>query len=160
MLNRIILIGRLTKDPELRYTGAGNAVASFSLAVDRPFGGQSGERETDFINIVTWNKQAETVAQYLKKGRMAAVDGRLQIRNYENQEGKKVYVTEVVAETVRFLDGGKDGGSNRDESSSDKFVSNQDRYGNASSNKAEAGSKNPFAEIGKPINLSDDDLPF
>jgi single-strand DNA-binding protein len=110
MLNRIILIGRLTADPELRYTPSGTAVAQFSLAVDRPRTNQNGERETDFINIVVWQKQAELCAQYLRKGRMAAVDGRLQIRSYENKEGQKVRVAEVVAEGVRFLDRGEGGG--------------------------------------------------
>ncbi|SED13815.1 single-strand DNA-binding protein [Paenibacillus sp. GP183] len=99
MLNRVILIGRLTKDPELRYTPAGVAVTQFTLAVDRPFtSSQSKEREADFINIVTWRQLAETCANYLRKGRLTAVEGRLQIRNYDNNEGRKVYVTEVVAD--------------------------------------------------------------
>ncbi|WP_029421726.1 single-stranded DNA-binding protein [Alicyclobacillus macrosporangiidus] len=104
MLNRVILIGRLTADPELRYTNSGTAVATFTLAVDRPRPNQSGERETDFINIVVWQKLGELCAQYLHKGRMAAVDGRLQIRTYENRDGHKVRVAEVIAESVRFLD--------------------------------------------------------
>lgn len=111
MLNRVILIGRLTADPELRYTNSGTAVASFTLAVDRVRQGQNGERETDFINIVVWQKQAEMCAQYLRKGRLAAVDGRLQIRSYENREGQKVRVAEVVAESVRFLDRGDNSNS-------------------------------------------------
>ena len=93
MLNRIILIGRLTRDPELRYTPAGVAVTQFTLAVDRPFSNsQTRERETDFINIVTWRQLAETCANYLRKGRLTAVESRLQVRNYDNNEGKKVYV--------------------------------------------------------------------
>ncbi len=104
MMNRVILIGRLTADPELRYTNSGTAVASFTLAVDRARKNQQGEREADFVNIVVWQKQAETCAQYLNKGRMAGVDGRLQIRSYENSEGRKVRVAEVVAEHVHFLD--------------------------------------------------------
>lgn len=103
MLNRIILIGRLTKDPELRFTQSGKAVCSFTLAVDRPYVGADGSREADFINIVVWNKTAENCAQYLAKGKLAAVDGRLQIRSYEGQDGQRRYVTEVVAEAVRFL---------------------------------------------------------
>ncbi len=103
MLNRIILIGRLTRDPELRYTPNGVAVATFTLAVDRNRKNAQGERETDFINIVVWQKQAENVANYLSKGKLAAVDGRLQIRSYEGQDGQKRWVTEVVAENVRFL---------------------------------------------------------
>jgi single-strand DNA-binding protein len=103
MLNRIILIGRLTKDPELRYTPSGVAVAKFTLAVDRNFKNQQGEKETDFINIVVWQKQAENVANYLLKGKLAAVEGRLQIRSYDGQDGQKRWVTEVVANTVSFL---------------------------------------------------------
>lgn len=104
MLNRVVLIGRLTRDPELRYTPSGVAVAQFTLAVDRPFTNQDGTKETDFIPIVVWRKQAEACANYLSKGRLSAVEGRLQIRNFENNEGRRVYVTEVVAENVRFLE--------------------------------------------------------
>ena len=104
MLNRVILIGRLTRDPELRYTPAGVAVTQFTLAVDRPFTSQGGEREADFIPVVTWRQLAETCANYLRKGRLAAVEGRIQVRNYENNEGKRVYVTEVIADNVRFLE--------------------------------------------------------
>lgn len=106
MLNRVILIGRLTKDPELRYTPSGVAVATFTIAVDRPFKNQQGERETDFVPIVTWRKQAETCANYLNKGRLVAVDGRLQVRTYDTAEGQRRWVTEVVADSVRFLDSG------------------------------------------------------
>lgn len=108
MLNRIVLIGRLTADPQLRYTQSGIAVANFTLAVDRPFTNQQGERETDFINIVVWRKQAENCANYLAKGRLAAVDGRLQIRSYDAQDGTRRWMTEVVADTVTFLDWGGD----------------------------------------------------
>lgn len=104
MLNRIILIGRLTRDPEMRYVPSGHPVASFSLAVDRPFANQQGERETDFIDIVAWRKLAEQVSQHLSKGRLVAVEGRLQIRSYETQDGQKRKVAEVVADAVRFLD--------------------------------------------------------
>lgn len=111
MLNRIILIGRLTKDPELRYTPNGKAVAGFTLAVDRPFKNQQGEREADFINIVVWGAQAENCANYLSKGKLAAVDGRLQIRSYDGQDGQKRWITEVVADNVRFLSPKDSGGS-------------------------------------------------
>lgn len=103
-MNSIILIGRLTKDPELRYTQAGKAVCSFTLAVDRPYSGEN--KEADFINIVVWNKVGENCAQYLKKGRKAAVQGRLQIRSYEDDKGYKKYITEVVANSVEFLEFG------------------------------------------------------
>ena len=107
MLNRVVLIGRLTKDPELRHTQNGHAVANFDLAVDRPFTGQDGEKETDFIRINVWRKQAENAANYLQKGSMAAVEGRLQIRSYQDKEGIKRKAAEVVADNVRFLDGKK-----------------------------------------------------
>jgi single-strand DNA-binding protein len=107
MYNRIILIGRLTRDPELRYVPSGAPVASFTLAVDRPFRDQQGNRETDFIDIVAWRKLAEQVSQYMSKGRMVAVEGRLQIRSYETQDGQKRKVAEVVADGIRFLDRGK-----------------------------------------------------
>lgn len=138
MLNRIVLIGRLTKDPELRYTPNGVAVTTFTLAVARPFK-QGGQAETDFINIVVWRGQAEACANYLKKGRLAAVEGRLQIRNYDGNEGKKVYVTEVLADNVRFLESGE---RQEQQQTTSKF--NDD----------------PFAKDGKPIDISDDDLPF
>ena len=101
-MNSIILIGRLTKDPELRYTPNGKAVCSFTLAVDRPYGGD--KKEADFINTVVWNKVGENCAQYLSKGRKAAVQGRLQVRSYEDDNGKRHYVTEVVANSVEFLE--------------------------------------------------------
>jgi len=108
MLNQVVLIGRLTRDPELRYTpGNGVPVATFTLAVDRPFTNQQGERETDFVNIVTWRKLAENCANFLKKGSLAAVSGRLQIRSYEDSQGIKRKVAEVVADDVRFLDRGR-----------------------------------------------------
>lgn len=111
MLNRIVLIGRLTRDPELRSTASGIPVATFTLAVDRSFKSASGERETDFINIVVWRQQAELCATYLSKGKLAAVDGRLQIRTYEAQDGSKRTAAEVVADSVRFLSPKEGGGS-------------------------------------------------
>lgn len=107
MLNSVVLIGRMTKDPELRYTQAGKGVASFTLAVDRPFKNANGDKETDFINCVQWGKGAEFTAQYTAKGSLVAVEGRLQVRTYD-KDGQKRWVTEVVAENVRFLDRRKD----------------------------------------------------
>lgn len=157
MLNRVILIGRLTKDPELRYTPAGVAVAQFTLAVDRPFSSNQGEREADFIPIVTWRQLAETCANYLRKGRLAAVEGRIQVRNYENNEGRRVYVTEVIADNVRFLESAnREGSSGRDEYSGAGSAD-----GNRSSGARKSGNNNdPFADDGRPIDISDDDLPF
>ena len=104
MLNRVILIGRLTKDPELRYTPNGTAVATFTLAVNRSRANQEGERETDFIPVVVWQKQAENCANYIGKGSLVAVDGRLQVRTFDGKDGQRRWITEVVAENVRFLD--------------------------------------------------------
>lgn len=143
MLNRVILIGRLTKDPELRYTPAGVAVTQFTLAVERPFK-NGGEKEVDYINIVTWRQLAEACANHLRKGRLAAAEGRIQVRNYDNNEGKRVYVTEVIADNVRFLERGE-GGQNLERQ--------QDRPEQPRDN-------GPFADDGKPIDISDDDLPF
>ena len=104
MLNKVILMGRLVRDPELRHTGNGTAVASFSLAVDRDYKSQSGERETDFIDIVAWRSTAEFVSKYFSKGRMAVVDGRLQIRDWTDKDGAKRRTAEVVADNVYFGD--------------------------------------------------------
>ena len=109
MLNKIILIGRLTRDPELRYSANGVGVATFTLAVDRPYKNQQGERETDFIRTVVWQKLAEVCANNLRKGRLVAVEGRLQVRSYDDADGNKRQISEVVAENVRFLDWPKDG---------------------------------------------------
>ncbi len=135
-MNHIVLIGRLTRDPELRYTPNGIAVANFDLAVDRP-SNQQGERETDFIRIVVWQKQAENCANYIKKGRLVAVEGRLQIRKYETQDGQKRQAAEVVASHVQFLD------KARDDAGSGSPVA--------------SGSSNNTNDLGG-INL--DDLPF
>lgn len=144
MLNRSILIGRLTKEPQLRYTPAGVAVCQFTLAVDRPFSGpDKTEREADFINCVVWRQLAETCANYLSKGRLAAVEGRIQVRNYDNNEGKRVYVTEVVCDNVRFLES-QGSGSKKSDSGHSELKPQTD----------------PFIDDGKPIDISDDDLPF
>ena len=103
MLNRVVIIGRLTRDPEMRQTPSGTAVCTFTLAVDRSFKSANGERETDFIPVVAWRQLGENCAQYLAKGKLAAVDGRLQIRTYQAQDGSKRTAAEVVADNVRFL---------------------------------------------------------
>ncbi|MGO4695399.1 single-stranded DNA-binding protein [Paenibacillus sp. 2TAB26] len=168
MLNRVILIGRLTKDPDLRYTPAGVAVTQFTLAVDRPFtsGGQ-GEREADFIPVVTWRQLAETCANYLRKGRLTAVEGRIQVRNYENNEGKRVYVTEVIADNVRFLESNRErgGGSQEEGGSYSGGTSNsntsQSGGGNRpTGNNSRNDNRDPFQDDGRPIDISEDDLPF
>ena len=165
MLNRVILIGRLTRDPELRYTPAGVAVTQFTIAVDRPFSNQGGEREADFIPVVTWRQLAETCANYLRKGRLTAVEGRIQVRNYDNNEGKRVYVTEVIADNVRFLESGnREGGGSREEAQGSGGFGGGGIGGGSGqgSNRTTSRSNNqdPFSDDGKPIDISDDDLPF
>lgn len=150
-MNRILLVGRLTKNPDLRYTPNGVAVATFTLAVNRTFANQQGERETDFINCVIWRKQAENVANFLKKGSLAGVDGRLHTRNYEGQDGKRVYVTEVVAENVQFLD----------TRNSSECQQNTGAANTSPNFKQQSGHVNddPFAQ-GNQVDFNDDDLPF
>lgn len=123
MLNKVALTGRMTKDPELRYLGNGTPVASFTLAVDRPFKNKDGQKEADFINIQVWRKQAENVAQYTGKGSLVAVAGRIQTRNYENNEGRRVYITEVVADEVHFLSTNRD---NRDQNKDNEPKKDED----------------------------------
>ena len=158
MINRAVLLGRLTKDPELRYTSSGIAVTTFTLAIDRRTSNQQGERETDFIPIVAWRQLGELCANYLKKGQQAAVEGRIQVRNYENKEGRKVYVTEIVADNVQVLGGGSGQGqasrSNEYEAPA-PFGSDQRNRGGQT-----PFEKNPFAGSQSPIDISDDDLPF
>lgn len=108
-MNKAILIGRLTKEPELRYTSSNIACSTFTLAVNRDYTNQNGERESDFINIQVWKKLAENCSKYLAKGSKVAIDGRIQTRSYDDQNGNKRYITEVVAENVQFLDSKKDG---------------------------------------------------
>lgn len=110
MLNRIIVMGRMTRDPELRRTNSGTAVASFTVAVDRDFKSQSGEKETDFIDVVAWRNTAEFVSKYFSKGRMAVVEGHLQIRDWTDKDGNKRRTAEIVADSVYFGDSKRDGG--------------------------------------------------
>ncbi|MDL4840944.1 single-stranded DNA-binding protein [Aquibacillus rhizosphaerae] len=161
MLNRVVLVGRLTKDPDLRYTPNGVAVANFTLAVNRPFSNQQGEREADFINCVVWRRPAENLANFMNKGSMVGVDGRLQTRSFEGQDGKRVFITEVVADSVQFLEtkgsnpGGGQGssGSRPNQNQSNQNPNNNNNYNNSNE-------EDPFRNNGEPIDISDDDLPF
>ena len=125
MLNHIDIMGRLTRDPELRRTGGGTPVASFTIAVDRDFKNNSGEREADFVDVVAWRSTAEFVAKHFTKGRMAVVSGRLEIRNWTDKDGNKRRNAEVVAESVYFGDSKKDVSGNNDESVSLGFSNNE-----------------------------------
>ncbi|GIN21963.1 MAG TPA: single-stranded DNA-binding protein [Bacillus bacterium] len=166
MMNRVVLVGRLTKDPDLRYTPNGVPVANFTLAVNRTFTNQQGEREADFINCVVWRRPAENVANFLKKGSLAGVDGRLQTRSYDDQDGKRVYVTEVVADSVQFLEprgaasqdrGGDFGGS---QFGGGGQRSQSPSYGDQRNQGYTRTDEDPFSNDGQPIDISDDDLPF
>lgn len=145
-MNVVSLVGRLTKDIELRYTTSGTAVGSFTLAVNRQFTNASGERETDFINCVIWRKAAENLANYTSKGSQIGITGRMQTRNYENQQGQRVYITEVVVDSFTLLEKRSDSEQRNNE------VSHQSNSFNNQS-KGEFGS-------GQEVDISDDDLPF
>lgn len=156
MINNLTLVGRLTKDPDLKYTGNGTAVATFTLAVNRNFTNQSGEREADFINCVIWRKSAETLANYAKKGVLIGVTGRIQTRSYDNQQGQKVYVTEVIADNFQLLESKKADssqntqGSGVSNSQTNNYTRNQQNTNSAT--------EDPFGN--SSIDISDDDLPF
>ena len=156
MLNRVVLVGRLTKDPEYRTTPSGVSVATFTLAVNRTFTNAQGEREADFINCVVFRRQAENVNNYLSKGSLAGVDGRLQSRNYENQEGRRVFVTEVVCDSVQFLEP-----KNTNDSQQDLYQQQvQQTRGQSQYSNNKPVKDNPFANANDPIEIDDDDLPF
>ena len=157
-MNKVFLIGRLTRDPELRYTGNNTAVASFSIAVNRSFTNQQGEREADFFNVTVWRKQAENVKNYLSQGSQVAIDGRLQTRSYEDNNGQKRYVTEVVADNVEFL-GSKNSSNNNSNGSHNDEPTPYD-FGDGKEPKGTDVDSNPFADFGSSIEISDDELPF
>ena len=138
MINNVTLVGRLTKDPELKYTPSNVAVATFTLAVNRNFKGANGEREADFINCVMWRQQAENFANWLKKGALVGITGRIQTRSYDNQQGQRVYVTEVVAESFQTLE-------KKDNNANQSSMENQ---------------MPPSFGTTNPMDISDDDLPF
>jgi single-strand DNA-binding protein len=153
MMNRVVIVGRLTKEPELKYTPNSIPVCTFTLAVNRPFSNQGGEREADFINCVVWRKPAENAANYLKKGSLCGVDGRIQTRNFDGQDGKKVYITEVVAESVQFLERKPQNGEN----SGGNYQSNTNTPQN--NQNQNAGHYGSYDNNGIP-DISPDDLPF
>lgn len=144
MINNVVLVGRMTKEAELRYTPSNIAVATFTLAVNRDFKGENGEREADFINVVLWRQAAENLANWTKKGSLVGVTGRIQTRNYDNQQGQRVYVTEVVAERFRLLESrGESQGQGQSQNAAPNFAREGNQYGATN-----------------PLDISDDDLPF
>ena len=149
-MNKVILIGRLARDPEMRTTSSGISMTRFTIAVSRPFNTQDGQQQTDFINCITWRRQAENVAKYCSKGSQVAVEGRIQVSSYDAQDGTKRYTTDVVCDNVTFL-GSKAGNTN--------FTN--DIYNAETSEVPTADiSEDPFKDFGDEIALSDDDLPF
>ena len=157
-MNKAFLIGRLTRDPELRYSSSNAAIVNFSIAIDRQYTNSQGQRETDFINIVAFQKQAENIKKYVSKGSLVAVDGRIQTRNYEDKDGKRVYVTEVVADRVQFLDSRNSGNTVSNDVSEDN-VSPAD-FQTETSPKETNVSDDVFADFGSSIEISDDDIAF
>ena len=153
-MNKAFLIGRLTRDPELRYSSSNAAIVNFPIAIDRQQTNNQGQRETDFINIVAFQKQAENIKKYLTKGSVVAVDGRIQTRNYEDKDGKRVYVTEVVADRVQFLNSKSDSVAvnTTDNVSPADFQNEAPKETNVSDD--------VFADFGNSIEISDDDIAF
>lgn len=161
MLNRVVLVGRLTRDPDLRYTPNGVAVANFTVAANRPFKNQQGEQEADFINCVVWRRAAENLANYMKKGSLIGVDGRLQSRSYEGQDGRMVYVTEVVADNIQFLESRGSAGTGQHNQSNVGYSQQQPQSQPQHQGQSQQESQSdPFSQGGEPIDISDDDLPF
>lgn len=173
MINNSVLVGRLTKDPELRYTSSGSAVATFTLAVNRNFTNASGNREADYINCVIWRKPAENFANYARKGSLLGVVGRIQTRSYENQQGQKVYVTEIVVENSQLLESRSQNeqratGDNRQGFSQTQQQNTPESFSQAHGAQGtiqgtevpKYGESDPFGGSGSTIDISDDDLPF
>lgn len=168
MINRVVLVGRLTKDPELRYTPNGIASCRFQVAVNRTFQNQQGEREADFISCVAWRKQAENLANYIRKGGLIGLEGRIQTGSYEGQDGKRVYSTDVVADSIQFLEpknasGGSQGVSNYESSTNTGGQyqgSSQGQYAGNNQPSYTRADEDPFANSKGPIEVSEDDLPF
>lgn len=182
-MNKVFLIGRLTRDPELRYTGANIPVATFSIAINRNYTGQNGEREVDYINIVVWRKLAENVKNYMRKGSQVAIDGSIRTRSYEDQNGQRRYVTEVVADNVQFLDTkssqsqnvssgevtdspynytsdlNNNYGSNNNYNNYNNNYNPEPTYNNQINNSVSVENE-PFRDFGEEIKIEDDDLPF
>lgn len=165
MINNVVLVGRTTKDPELRYTPSNVAVATFSLAVNRTFKDANGEREADFINCVIWRQQAEHLANWVKKGALIGITGRIQTRSYENQQGQRVYVTEVVAENFQMLESRNSQGNQQNQGNSFQN-GNSSKGGNVNNgyNQQPQQQTPNFGRgnsmQGNPMDISDDMLPF
>lgn len=155
-MNKAILIGRLTRDPELRTTPTGRNVCQFSIAVNRTYTSANGEREADFINCVVWDKQAENLCRYQKRGNQIAVDGRIQTRNYDDKDGKRVYVTEIMVSNISYLD------TKKDDSNFNNLEEPPMQAGPITGEQVDATpiQNDPFAAFGDGVEVNDSDLPF
>jgi single stranded DNA-binding protein (ssb) len=182
MINRVVLVGRLVRDPELRYTQSGAAVASFTVAVNRSFTNSQGERDADFIGCTIWRKAAENFVNYTHKGSLVGIDGRIQTSSYDNQQGERVYRTDVIVENFSLLTprnetdikpadnsqnkfNGTNGYSKQPTNTATKPVVNSQKNYNQKSNANSSNQQNtspsdPFVDNSRPIDISDDDLPF
>jgi single-strand DNA-binding protein len=167
MLNRAILTGRLTRDPELRYTTSGTAVVQTTIAVDRQFKNQQGEREADFINLVIWRKAAENFANFTHKGSLIGIDGRIQTRAYENKQGQRVYATEINVDSFSLLEPRQDNNQQSNNNYSSQAPSNNARNATPNSPQQNQNARsnygnqnNDFGNGGQSIDLADDELPF
>lgn len=162
MINNVTLVGRLTKDPELRYTANGTGVATFTLAINRNFTNQAGEREADFVQCVIWRKPAETLANYARKGTLLGVTGRIQTRSYDNQQGQRVYVTEVVAENFQLLESKATSEQRQStQASQPTQQANRQNYNEPVPSGFPSDGDMPVgAPPGATLDISDDDLPF
>ena len=188
MINNVVLVGRMTRDAELKYTQSNIAVATFTLAVNRNFKNENGDREADFINVVIWRQQAENLANWAKKGALIGITGAIQTRNYENQQGQRVYVTEVIANNFQLLES-RNSQQNNQNQQQGNYQQNQSGYQQQQSNYSNQGNnfqngnsygqqgsffegnttnpvpeftrnENPFGRSSNPLDISDDDLPF
>lgn len=161
MINSVALTGRLTRNVDIRYTQSGTAVGSFTIAVDRQFRSANGEREADFINCVIWSKSAENLANFVKKGSLVGVEGRIQTRTYDNAQGQKVFVTEVAVESFALLESRQASQNGTEYQHATNRAATVISDGSHTKSKTSLNdSKDPFANKGKPIDVSDDDLPF
>ena len=158
-MNKVFLVGRLTRDPELRYGANNNAVMRTAIAVDRTFANQNGEREADFINITAFGNRAETMKKYLTKGSQIAVSGRIQTGSYDDKDGKRVYTTDVIIDEFQFLDSRNSRNVEGTESNNDSSVTPYDFSDNSSSDNSESD-VDPFKDFGDKIEIDDSDLPF
>ncbi|QBA74025.1 single-stranded DNA-binding protein [Lacticaseibacillus paracasei] len=161
MLNSVSLTGRLTRDVDLRYTQSGTAVGSFTLAVDRKFKSKNGERETDFVNCQIWRKSAENFANFTKKGSLVGVEGHIQTRTYDNAQGQKVFVTEVIVDNFALLESRQTSqNSPKSQQTANASATTTTNASQTTPNASRANTTDPFANNGQPIDIQDDDLSF